>query len=266
MGAKETGQSFIAGVLAKLPEAKRAAAQALFEDPEAEAAVSLIGDGVLARTDYSKNMDTLKAKETELAEKQRELTDWYTVNKGALDEYLVIKPEYETLKADPNHRPDPNAKPVGGITEEQMLSVIEQRDRGFAAAMALVVPLANRHQMMFGEVLEVQELLANPKLGRPIDGQPGRVFGLTDAYNEKHGERVTAKATEAESARIKKLVDEGVAERLKGQQQHPFPLRDPNPSPLDALQATDRKTTDFTVDSAVEAYERLQQSRNGAPA
>ena len=264
MGAKESGQSFIAGVLAKLPETKRAAAQALFEDPEAEAAVSLIGDGVLARTDYSKNMDAIKVKEAELAQQKKELNDWYAVNKGALDEYLDVKTELDTLKANPDHKVVDSK--VTGVTEEDMLKIIEQRDRGFANAMALVVPLANRHQMMFGEVLEVQELLANPKLGRPIDGQPGRVFGLTDAYNEKHGERVQAKQTEAESARIKKLVDEGVAERMKGSPQHPFPLRDPNPSPLDALESAARKPADHTLDTATAEYERLTQARNGAPA
>lgn len=267
MGAKESGQSFIAGVLAKLPEADRAAAQAILSKPEAEAAVVLIGDGVLARTDYSKNMDAIKVKEDELAAKQQELSEWFAPNEAALKEYLVIKPEYEKLKADPNHKPNP-AAPLTGLTkadlEKELATVIEQNNRAFAGALALATDLSARHSVMFGEALNTTELLGDPKLGRPVEGDPNRVYGLQDAYNTKHGARVTTKAQEAETARINKMVDEQVATKLRGMTQHPFPLRDPNPSPLDALTNADRKPDSYTVDSAVAEFDRLNQARVGA--
>ena len=63
MGAFEDGSSFLAGVLAKVPEDLRAQVKAAFERPEAKDAVTLLGDGVLARSDYSKHMDQLRAQE-----------------------------------------------------------------------------------------------------------------------------------------------------------------------------------------------------------
>lgn len=264
MGAKESGQTFLAGVLAKLPEADRAAAQAIFGKPEAEAAVVLVGEGALARPDYSKHMDDLTKKTGELDARQTELNEWFAANEAALKEYLTIKPEYDKLKGTTPLVPKP---PVAGLTKEEIDEQLEARDRSFAGALALSMNLASRHLHMFNEPLDTSELLANPKLGRPIDGQPGRVFGLQEAYDEKHGARVTAKHTDAETARINKMVDEKVAEKLKGvNSQHPFPLRDPNPSPLDALADTTRKTADYSVDSAIAEYERLQQTRSGAPA
>ena len=60
MGAFESGQSFIAGVLAKLPAEQQAQAKAIFDAAEAKDAVALIGDGALARSDYSRHMDELR--------------------------------------------------------------------------------------------------------------------------------------------------------------------------------------------------------------
>jgi hypothetical protein len=110
------------------------------------------------------------------------------------------------------------------------------------------------------------ELLSDPKLGQVLDRNTGRVYGLKDAYDAKHGTRVIEKAKAIEDARIKKLVDDGVAERMRTMpQNHPFPLRDSTPSPLDALDNKERKPADYSVDSAITEYERLQATRNGAP-
>src|SRR5262252_1525613 len=86
MGAFESGQSFIQGVLAKLPESQREAAKQIFESAEAKDAVTLAGDGALARSDYSKHMDSLRDKETALNEHYERLNQWYDVNKTALQE------------------------------------------------------------------------------------------------------------------------------------------------------------------------------------
>jgi hypothetical protein len=73
---------------------------------------------------------------------------------------------------------------------------------------------------------------------------------------------VTEKQTAARAAEIEKEVQKRLTEERAKQPQHmPFPLRDPSPSPLDALQATDRKPADYSVDTAVAAYDRLQDAR-----
>src|SRR5215471_9474588 len=83
--AFESGQSFMAGVLAKLPESQREAAKAIFDAAEARDAVTLLGDGALARSDYSRHMDDLREKEGALNEYYTRLSGWYDGNKSALE-------------------------------------------------------------------------------------------------------------------------------------------------------------------------------------
>jgi hypothetical protein len=112
---------------------------------------------------------------------------------------------------------------------------------------------------LFQEPLDMTELIANPKLGKPVMGQPGRVFSLQDAYTERYGERIQAKAKEAEDKRINDLVEQRLGERLKANSSHPFPLRQES-SPLDVL-STKEGSQAHTLDTAVAEYERLQQAR-----
>jgi hypothetical protein len=259
----QSGLSFLDGLIAKLPESLRAEATALVtkikSTPEAEIATPLqyVGDGVLARPDYSRVMNELKVKQDEIDALAQEQLTWWTTNSAALNEYRTIKPEYDRLKGtDPN--PDPNPAPA--LDMKTIGEELERRDRAFAGAFALGVTLSARHQLLFNEALDMNELMGDPNVGQPVKGQPGRVYGLQDAYNTKHGERVTAKAKEAEDTRIKKLVDDGVAERLRQQPQiQPYPLR-PEPSPLDALLVKDGPAS-HTVDTATTEYERLQAAR-----
>lgn len=254
--AADAGKSFLAGVLAKLPEAVRGQAQTIFESADATQALEVIGTGALAQPEINRQMDDLRKQRESLDGLRESNETWYAENKAALEEYLQIKPEYERLKVNPDHKP----APVAGLSKEEIAAQLEARDRAFAGAMSLGMDLSSKHMHLFNEPLNMTELLSDPKLG--ING-----YGLQDAYNSKHGERVQTKAKEAEDARINKMVEEKLAEeRRKLPQQHPFPLRDSSPSPLDALNNTERKTTDYTVDSAIAEYDRLSQTRSGSPA
>lgn len=262
--ASDAGKSFMAGVLSKLPEAVRGQVQTIFESADANAALEVIGTGALAQPEINRQLDDLRTKQKELDDIRAANQTWYANNKAALEEYVKIKPEYDKLAAG-GEPPEP--KP--GMSPEEVNRAIaashQERDRYIAGALALSMDLAAKHMYMFKEPLNTTELLSNPKLGTVVNGQ---TFGLMDAYNEKHGERVTKHVADEEAARIQKLVDEQVKVKMAAlpqNQQHPFPLRDPSPSPLDALTA-ERKPADFTIDSAVAEYERLQAARNGAPA
>src|SRR5258707_1178587 len=91
LGAFEDGQAFLAGVLAKIPdEGVRAQVKTAFESGAAKDAVTLLGDGVLARSDYSKHMDAIKKTDEEAKAKLAEATDlyerndrWYKTNEAA---------------------------------------------------------------------------------------------------------------------------------------------------------------------------------------
>lgn len=263
MGAYETGQSFIQGVLAKLPESQREAAKTIFEHAEAKDAVSLIGDGALARSDYSKHMDSLRDKETQLNEHYERLNQWYDVNKTALQE---AKEARERQATPPQQTPPPDEKPAlqspaFGRDDARKIAddAINEAGRDYIAVSAFIATASAQHLAMFGEPLNAIELVSNPKLGRPIAGQPGRVFSLQDAYNERYGERVQAKFKEAEERRFNDEVEKRLLERSKAASTHPFPLRNES-SPLDALATKDGPAA-HTLDSAVAEYERLQAAR-----
>jgi len=260
--ASDAGKSFLAGVLARLAEADRAQAEAIFGKAEHEGALEVLGTGALAQPEINRKFDELKVKEDELDDLRAQNQDWWDNNQKAIQEYRVIKPEYDKLKGTPPKKEgDPPLAPA--LDMKAFQDELEHRDRAFAGAFALGVTLSSRHLQMFNEVLDMSALLSDPHLGQSVKGQPGRVYGLQDAYNTVHGERVTAKATEAENTRINKLVEDRMVEERKKLSaiQQPYPTYHADPSPLDALAQKDGPAS-HTVDTAVVEYERLQQARH----
>ena len=277
LGAFEDGQAFLAGVLAKIPdEGQRAQVKAAFESTAAKDAVTLLGDGVLARSDYSKHMDTITKQDQELKDKLASATDlyerndrWYKTNEAALKEYPTLKTENERLKAgggggdddDKDKRVPVDVKKTIEETIDGLLDArLSDRERGYVDVVAFMSDLAFRHHTMFNEPLNQRELTSNPKLGRPVVGQPGRVFSLQDAYNEKYGEKVSAKEKEVHDKAIETEVQKRLAEERAKNAGMPFPLRgDTTPSVLDVL--SKEGTAAHTLDTAVAAYEQLQSGR-----
>jgi len=278
MGAYEDGQTFLAGVLAKIPDAGiRAQVQEALTKVEAKDAVTLLGDGVLARTDYSKHMDAIAAKEKDLQAQLAAATDlyeknatWYKANKTALEEYPTLKSEVDRLKAgggDDGGDDGGGKKPVAldkKTIEETIASMLDQslseRERGYVDVVAFMQDTGMKHLQRFGTPPDMRSLVANPKIGKPIAGQPGRVFSLADAYQETYGAEVAKKDKEAYDKQIEDQVQKRLAEekaKLIGQ---PFPLRDAAPSVLDVL-ATKEGAAAHTLDTAVAAYEALQAGR-----
>lgn len=257
MGAYESGRAFIDQVLAKIPEDKRAAAKALFDDPGAKDAVTLVGDGALARTDYSKSMDTVAKQKADLDAKLANLNEWFTDNEAALKEYTTIKPEYDKLKTT-GEKPKPDETIDPRKVAEQVLS---EQGRDYLAATAWLNDRARAHERMFpGETFDSLAMLNDPRLGKPVSGQPGRIVSLPDLYEEKYGEKVRAKQKEDSDRKFNDEVTKRVTEEIAKRQSQPFPLRsDASPSVLDHL--SDDKRTEHSVDSATALYESLQAAR-----
>jgi hypothetical protein len=258
MGAFESGQSFMAGVLAKLPAELQAQAKTVFESAEAKDAVTLIGDSTLARSDYSRSMDQLRDKEQALTDYYTRLDGWYQENKAVLDGARTTPPAGDpTPPATPPATP-PNGTGVLSAADIRRIAddAVNEAGRDYIAVTAFLTTQGARHSHLFGEPLDMTELVSNPKLGKPVYGQPGRVYSLQDAYLEKYGERISAKQKEAEDKRINDEVDKRLADRLKQTTSvHPFPLRQES-SPLDVLSTKDG-SAQHTLDSAVAEYERL---------
>jgi len=266
MGAYESGQAFIASVLAKLPEAQREAARVIFEAADAKDAVTVLGDGTLARSDYSRSMDAMREKETQLNDHYTRLNDWYTVNKDALEAAKTARDG--DLKTPANNVVDPargkeDLQTPATFTLDDVRRIADEAvntaGKDYIAVSAFIANQASRHLALFGEPLDALEIAQNPKVGRPIAGQPGRIFSLQDAYLEKYGERLQEKYKAAEEKRFNDEVDRRLAERQKQNTSHPFPLRSES-SPLDVLSTKDGPAQ-HTLDTAVAEYERLQAAR-----
>src|SRR6185295_3983968 len=100
--------------------------------------------------------------------------------------------------------PSPERQPAGpaaggnvGLTADDIRRIandaVNEAGRDYIAVSAFLGTQGARHSHLFGEPLDMTELVANPKLGKPIYGQPGRVYSLQDAYMERYGERIQKK-------------------------------------------------------------------------
>jgi len=247
--AFDTGKSLADLVLAKLPENLRAEAAKAFSAPEAADALTLLGDSALARADYSREMDAIKAKAEELQAEQDRINgvhetqiDWWTKNNAALEEWKKMKAEGGT----PPKKDDP--PPVSGMTKEDFEALLNQRDAGYASVLGLATTLATQHFKDFGEVMDGSDLIAFAQKQR---------LSLPDAYKQKFAEKISAKQAAEEKTRIDKLVEDRLAVERKQLQSQPFPLRNQEPSALDVLTQTEKPV----IPDPAEFYQQLQASR-----
>lgn len=249
--ALESGKAFVDQILAKLPESLRDSAKTAFAAPEAVDALTLVGDGVLARSDYSRLMDDLKSKETTLTEDYEKLNGWYTTNKEQLEKVGTLEQEIARLSGQRPIVPEVKPPVAGGLTREQLDEILTNRDKGYAGVLAVATTLATKHFQTFGEVADMTAV---------IDLATKKGLSLEAAHREKYAEQIDAKAKAAEDARIEKLVADRLIDERKKQGTQPFPLRNASPSVLDVIEAKGDPSK-YTVDDAVAEYERLQSAR-----
>lgn len=261
--ASEAGRSFLAGVLAKVPEDKRAQVEAVLT--ESEDALVVLGSGALAQSDINKKyselqtaQDALETARAEIDETHTKQSDWWRANEPKVKAYDATKAELDKLKAggkvEVGTSGSPSLEDLRKEFDDRFLSL----QREGVGVMAFMTDLGVKHFREFGTEPDMQSLLADKNLGKPLPD--GRVYSLVQAYEAKYGEQIKARAEKSEKDRIDKLVDEGIRERMKGQPQ-PFPLRDSAPSVLDVLESSTDKPEAHTVDTASALYETLQAAR-----
>lgn len=245
--ALETGKSLVELVLAKLPENLRDGVKTSLFAPEAADALTELGARGLAQSDYSRNMDEIRAKEKTIADAEieiqrigKEQADWYAANKPALD-------EYNKIKAGGGDPPKPPVVPPG-VTQADLEKMFGEREQQFATVLGITNTLTAKHLRDFNEVLDTNEL---------IDFARTKRVSLADAYSQKFAEQIKAKTDKAETERIDKLVAEKLAAaRAQGANQ-PFPLLHGEPSVLDALGDKQTDKSQYSADAAAAEYARL---------
>lgn len=246
--ALDAGKTMLAGILAKLPESVRATVQQAFEAPEATDAVTALGDSMLARSDYSRQMDALHEQEEALKTDYANLQAWYEANKATLAKAGELEAENAKLRGAPPLPAKPADKPA--FDAETLNKELGARERAAANYLNAVTKLTMDHFQKFNEVVNPNELMALAE---------SKHISLFDAYDLKFGEKVKARAAEEEKARIDKIVEERLAEERRKSPTLPYPSRQA-PSVLDVLDVKDGPAQ-HTVDTAVAEYERLQASR-----
>ena len=261
MAAVDAGKSFLSSVLAKLPEEMRGQAEKIFTAPEATDALTVLGTGALGQSEINRRLNELKEQEATLKEEQATLTadyeklnGWYATNKDRLAKVETLEQQIARLNGQPPPpTPDKSVpdKPAG-LSKEDFDAALAARDEGYAGVLAFTTTLGIKHLRDFNEVLDVADLIATARKGRK---------SLADAYQEKFGEKLKAKADAEEATRIDKLVADRLAEERKKQAEQPFPLRNAQPSVLDVLNQPDHKPSDYTAERAAEEYLRLESAR-----
>jgi hypothetical protein len=259
---------FLTELVERLPEADRGTVLSALDKPEAAEAVKFAEEGAKRQSDYSRTMDEarsalaakqrdldtlatdVKAQQAQTAAWHEELAAWHASNKAALDagwKALGKKPGNGDDAGDPAARPD---LPPDVVRRADMDKYITEREMGAARYMHTVIPLALTHMKEFGEVLDFEALMRDPKL---------KDLGLLGVYEASVAERRKAAAVKAEDARVNAKVEERLAAERKRGIPPPYPVSSMDVSPLDALKPAD--AAPGVVDDAVSLYDDLVRKR-----
>ncbi len=186
-------------------------------------------------------------------------TQWFEERRADLAELDALR-----AKGTPDPTivtPKPVDLPKDLITKKDLDSSLEQLSREAVGFMAELPTLSLKHYQQFGEVLNIQELLVDPRVQK---------IGMIGVYNEKYKDQLKAKADAAQATRDEAIREEGrQAERARlASAQHPYPVVGNEPSALDAIEAARAgKTPEVkTLDAIAAEYTRLSATRAGAGA
>ena len=233
MGALETGQQYLQQVLSKLPEAQRPAAEAIFLDAQAQAALTELGAGVLRQQDYSRNLDAIALEKKAANDLYLQNKAWYDQNKADLESLPQLLAETERLRAlEGRPNPAPAAPPQtpqtpNAVSADDLQGIIRE-----SLGLHAVIPtLIASHQVRFGEVLSEEQMI-----GLIQQAQQGQ-RSLKAQYAITFGEKLQAKSAEEEAAKVKKIQDEAIASYQRANPNMPYPVRPSGTSPLDFVKS-----------------------------
>lgn len=229
MSKRDAGQALLTTFIGSLPAELQTAAKDLFSKPEAATALDVLGESAMMRSDYSRAQDALRQETERLTQWHGELKSWFEPRQSLVALGEAAQKAGWSPESDPSVPPGPRGGdlPADVLRKADFEKAITEREVGVANFIAAVTPLAVKHYQTFGEVLDVQALLADPKV---------REIGILGVYEAKHADRLAEKAKAAEDARINTIVTERLAEERKKLGDPRFPTsRATEESPLAAL-------------------------------
>jgi hypothetical protein len=264
------GREFLADLLAKsVTDADvKGQIEETLKNPAAQALVEGIGAGAKRDRHFSQGMDQMAQEKARLAQLQEnletwrgQLTEWEKTEKGSIEaakQALAVEKARQQAGYDPLDpgAPVPTAPPApdlsGYITKEQHEQGLKEAiARLSQEAVPFIVAqntLAMKHYQTFGEVLDMDPLLADPRVNQ---------LGLQGVYDAQYADRYKDKAEAAEKAREAELREKiRTEERQSLLSTHPYPVAStPPPSTLDGLQTEDAPTGGPSVESMAAQYQ-----------
>jgi hypothetical protein len=241
---------FLAGVLATIPEGERA---------KAEARLIELEEGGLRQADYSRLSAEAQAAKRAADDLLAQNQAWFTEREAALKEVDTLRARVSNPTTVTEVKPPEGMVTVKDFTDR--LVRMEQEAVGYIAESQM---LTLKHFKEFGEVLNVNELVTDPRAQK---------IGIQGVYAEKYKEQIAAKAKAADDARAEAFRVEGekrAIERMAAQRGPGYPVTGNEPSSLDALEAAraaGTKVTEVSIDQMSAELARLSAARlgNGSP-
>jgi hypothetical protein len=241
---------FLADVLAEVPEDKRSIVE------ESLKASKKLPEGVLAREDYSKNMDELKTQrqqfDGEVAEARNRINGWEKWYGDTSKEVSTVKEQLAAYEAEfgPLEGTKKGTKPTpSGLSKEDVQKEIQGAGNAYLKFSMDLNKIAIRHFKAFGEELDTDKLV---ELGAKEN------LPLGAAYDRMTADLVADKREKDLTERIKRERQE---EREKVLAERGFPALTPDagrPHALD-LQPKVGKTETDRVNAAIEGFSSLMK-------
>lgn len=210
---KAIGKTFMERVLERLPAEKRGDVQSLLL---ADEVLDLAGEGVLAKEDYSVKIQEAQALKANADTHKRQLDDWWAKELPVRAELREKIAKLEGGRGgggsddpDPSPKPAPVTLPPDLIRKTDLDAAINQG----LADVATLTTLAGRHQLEFGEALNVHELIAHAvQTGRPV-ANGGYDSYVGERRREREEQKRKKELQEAEERGAKKERERAAAER-----------------------------------------------------
>ena len=261
---KAQAAEFVKSVLAEISEDQR---ETVKEALENDKVLGLIGDGVLRQSEFSRGMDELTTRNTEveaqLAKSDTIFKDnvqWRADNEQGV---AVLKAENERLKkalavgdgvGDPDPEGDPSPPGFDSsrfVSKEDFDKAVNDRiagvERDGVKLMSVMTRLTTQHLKEFDEVLDTDALIAHAN---------EKKLHIDTAYDDFIKDRVEEKRQKEFDEKIEAAKKEARVEAFKEANAVPYLVDSSEPSTLDGLKKSGKE--EYGSKAALDEYYRNQ--------
>lgn len=242
---KKTGKAaydeFLADVLSAVPEDQRGTIEEVLTN---DAVVGRAANRVMQQSEFSRQMDALRAREAELTTKTQEWENWYT---DASREFARSQEQLDAYRSTFGDLGEGAVPPQPrGLSPEDLARELARRDQMAITFADVLTDLKDEHKSTFGERLNTRELIQFcESKGLPLEA--GYKMYISPRLEEK-------RKTEFDE-QLRRAREEGASEALS---RHHLPVA-PSATEIHALDAQNIKTDpNERIRAAVESFTRRE--------